>query len=220
MLAYEESGDRTKPAGAKAAAQAAAGIDEAGIEKIPKAEMEGSLTKPHVNGKGGEVAYGGAAEEAAAKLRRTPAARPSGPAGPTPAPHGPERIEIGAYDIASSKGASDKFAKQRADETALACERKLKESPKNRAVLERLLYAYYEAGRADDEYAIAKRLVKLDPDNAKYWFARAQAAEKARMPRTAAAAYRRAIKLKLAQPELGLAETRLKALEAERETRP
>ena len=216
MLAYGGSAGWGKPAGPKAAA----GIDEAGIGKIPKAEMEGLPTQPHVNGKGGEVAYGGAAEEAAAKPRCTPAPPPSVPAAPTPAPHGVERIEIGAYDFASSMAASDKFEKQRADETVLACEKKLKESPKNRAVLERLLYAYYEAGRADDEYAIAKRLVKLDPDNAKYWFARAQAAEKARMPRTAAAAYRRAIKLKLAQPELGLAETRLKALEAERETRP
>jgi len=220
MPAHKESADRTKPAGAKAVAQATAGIDEAGIEEIPKAEMEGSPTKPHVNGKGGKVGYGGVAEEAGPRPRRAPESRPSGPAGPPPAPGALESAWLERRGTASSEDLSVEAQKQHNLELVQTYERKAKESPNSQVVLEGLLNAYNQAGQPRDEYMTANQLVRLDPKSATYWFAQAQAAERAKMPRTAAASYRQAIGLKIAQPYFRVAKRRLQALEAERGTRP
>jgi hypothetical protein len=119
-------------------------------------------------------------------------------------------VPRGAGNIASWHEDS---ADLRADkDSVLNLERKLKEFPNSRTVLCDLLEAYSRSGQAEDEYAVATRLTKLYPENARYWFARAQAAEKAKMPKTAAASYRRAIDLKLTGPELELAKARLAAL--------
>lgn len=104
-------------------------------------------------------------------------------------------------------------AERMAEDRALGLEKKLKEFPNSRTVLLELLDAYRDAGRSQDEYSIATRLTKLDPENAEYWFARGQAAERANMPRTAVASYRRAIELKLSGPKLDLAKSRLEILE-------
>jgi hypothetical protein len=100
------------------------------------------------------------------------------------------------------------------DEETLLLEKSLREYPTSRTALLGLMEAYKKSGRAEDEYAIAERLTKLDGSNAQYWFMRGQAAERAKKLDSAAAAYRRAIGLKLAGSELQLAESRLKELEA------
>ena len=185
----------------------------------PKRQSRASGTRlPCKAGKEGELAFEKPAEEALGKEPAAPG--PASPAAQSSAPATRQSAELGYTVVTRDEDAFDKSRKQQADETALIYEKKLKKSPNNRAILEKLLEAYRDAGRAEDEYAIAKRLVNLDPANAKYWFERAQAAERARMPRTAAAAYRQAIGLKLAEPDLGLAKSRLEALETERGARP
>lgn len=136
---------------------------------------------------------------------------PAGPAGPA------ETLESarGAGNIAPAREDACLVVEEKEQENVLALEGKLKEFPNSRTVLLELLDAYRETGQADDEYAIAKRLTKLEPDNPRYWFARAQAAERANKPRTAIACYRQAIELKLAGPELKLAKARLEALESD-----
>ncbi|MBP6964154.1 MAG: zf-HC2 domain-containing protein [Armatimonadetes bacterium] len=78
-----------------------------------------------------------------------------------------------------------------------------------------LMDEYRRAGRPRDEYRLAQHLTRLDPDNANHWLARAQAADRVPMPRTAEACYRRAIKLGLKNPQLEQAQERVKALKGE-----
>lgn len=133
------------------------------------------------------------------------------PAGPAPMFQAekveatPKNINVGFVDRAEEK-ADD-------DGKILELERKLREFPNSRTALTELLKAYRDAGRSEDEYAIAERLTKLDADNPQYWFACAQAAERAGKPQTAAAAYRQAIQLNLSGPDLELAKSRLEVLE-------
>lgn len=75
-----------------------------------------------------------------------------------------------------------------------------------------LMDEYRKAGRFRDEYKAAQHLTKLDPDNASHWLARAQAADRVPMPKTAEACYQRAIKLGLKSPQLEQAQERVKAL--------
>jgi hypothetical protein len=117
----------------------------------------------------------------------------------------------GAGNVAVGKEVRARADKAEAADV-LSLEKKLKEFPSSRTVMVQLLDAYKEADRAQDEYAMAVRLTQLDSTNAAYWLARAQAAEKAKMPKTAIAAYRRAIELNLSGPSLELAKSRLKAL--------
>ncbi|MHB0998343.1 MAG: zf-HC2 domain-containing protein [Armatimonadota bacterium] len=102
--------------------------------------------------------------------------------------------------------------KQEAEEGTHSLEQKLTMFPNSITLMNKLLVAYRSAGRSEDEYAIAERLTKADPNNASYWFARAQAAERAKMVKTAVSCYRTAIDRKLSGADLELAKSRLKAL--------
>jgi len=137
---------------------------------------------------------------------------------PQPAAELPGRAEdlaMGMGNVSPGREARVPLEPEKAaGERIVVLEKRLREFPNSRTVLGDLVHAYREAGRAEDEYAVAQRLTKLDPENAKYWLALAQAAEKAKMPRTAAAAYRRVVELKPAAADLELANSRLKALEA------
>lgn len=102
--------------------------------------------------------------------------------------------------------------KKRADEDILTLERKLAAFPNSITVMKKLLDGYRTAGRVDDEYAIALKLTQVDPNNAEYWFARGQAAEGVKMPKTAVTCYQTAIKKNLSGANLELAKSRLQAL--------
>lgn len=81
--------------------------------------------------------------------------------------------------------------------------------PASRAELLNLINTCRDAGRKEDEYAAAERLTSLFPDEAAYWFARGQAAEKIDKKQDAVDSYRRAVELKLLQPDLDAAKARL-----------
>lgn len=119
----------------------------------------------------------------------------------------------GAGNVAPSMAKKEEVGEENQRIFELECN--LRDFPTSRVVLEELLIAYQKSGRIADEYTIATRLTKLDPNSAGYWFSRAQAAEKNGMPRTAAAAYKQAIKLGLPDNQKQLAEERLKALETQ-----
>lgn len=93
-----------------------------------------------------------------------------------------------------------------------ALETKLRDFPSSVTVITDLMAKYREAGRPRDEYQMAQRLTKLDPDNSGYWLSRAQAADRVPMPATARVCYERAIKLGLKGEALGQAQERVKAL--------
>jgi len=137
---------------------------------------------------------------------------------PQPAAELPGRAEdlaMGMGNVSPGREARAPLEPEKAaGERIVVLEKRLREFPNSRTVLGDLVEAYRVAGRSEDEYAVAQRLTKLDPENAKYWLALAQAAEKAKMPRTAAAAYRRVVELKPAAADLELANSRLKALKA------
>ena len=136
---------------------------------------------------------------------------------PTPGPAGPSAMmpESGgagsAAPVHQEAIAKDSIADKKDD--VLILEKKLQDYPTSRTALTELLDAYRESGRAEDEYAIATRLTDLYPDNAQYWFSRAQAAERTKNPRTAKSSYQRAIDLGLTGSNLELAKARLKFLE-------
>lgn len=139
---------------------------------------------------------------------------PPGPAGP-PAPREVADLVGGIGNVApvrEGEEADVRFGTS-AQHDVLALELKLKEFPTSVTVLRELLANYREAGRSEDEYAVAERLTELDPENAGCWLARAQAAERAEMPATARACYRRAVELGLKDADLEHAKSRLKALE-------
>ena len=94
----------------------------------------------------------------------------------------------------------------------LTQEQKLAAFPNSIAVMKRLLEGYRASGRADDEYAIALKLTQADPNNAEYWFARGQASERIKMPKTAVTCYQTAIRKNLSGANLELAKSRLQAL--------
>lgn len=93
-------------------------------------------------------------------------------------------------------------------------ETKLRDFPSSVNVITDLMVRYRQAGRPRDEYNMAQRLTKLDPDNAGYWLSRAQAADRVPMRKTAEVCYERAIKLGLKGAQLEQARTRAKALES------
>ncbi len=150
------------------------------------------------------------------QLQDSPGVPPgvAGPAGP-PTRHEKADLARGMGNIAPARDGEREEAQRAswAADEVLALERKLKEFPTSVTVLRELLTRYKEAGRAEDEYAVAERLTKLDADNARYWLARAQAAERANMPATARASYRRAVRLGLKNADLEYAQGRLKVLE-------
>ncbi|MHB1456936.1 MAG: zf-HC2 domain-containing protein [Armatimonadota bacterium] len=94
----------------------------------------------------------------------------------------------------------------------LTQEQKLAAFPNSITVMKKLLEGYRASGRADDEYAIAVKLTQVDPNNAEYWFARGQAAERMKMPKTAVTCYQIAIRKNLSGANLELAKGRLQAL--------
>lgn len=110
--------------------------------------------------------------------------------------------------------------KREAGEDVLTLERKLAAFPNSITVMKQLLVSYRSVGRAQDEYAMAERLTQADPDNSGYWFARGQAAERAKMPKTAVTCYQTAISKHMAGPELDLAKSRLDVLGRERKAAP
>lgn len=103
-------------------------------------------------------------------------------------------------------------SQKQADEDILTLERKLAAFPNSVTVMKKLLERYRTTGRSDDEYAIAVKLTKVDPNNPGYWFARGQAAERVKMPKTAVTCYQTAIKKNLSGADLELAKSRLEAL--------
>ena len=162
-----------------------------------------------------QAPYGGA--------QQTPAGT-AGPAGPvaSSSPTLEKEALRGAGNVSPAHEKSEESNKLYVlrDTRIPELEKKLREFPNSRAVMEDLLKAYRDAGRANDEYTIAERLTKLDADNPQYWFARGQAAERAGKPHTAAASYRRAVHFKLAEPDLDTAKNRLEALKADETTQP
>lgn len=117
-----------------------------------------------------------------------------------------------AFDSANDVRNVDETGKRIANDI-LTQERKLAAFPNSITVMKKLLEGYRASGRAEDEYAIAVKLTQVDPNNAEYWFARGQAAERMKMPRTAVTCYRTAIKKNLSGANLELAKSRLQALE-------
>lgn len=93
-------------------------------------------------------------------------------------------------------------------------ETKLRDFPSSVSVITDLMVRYRQAGRPRDEYNMAQRLTKLDPDNAGYWLSRAQAADRVPMRKTAEVCYERAIKLGLKGAQLEQARARVKVLES------
>lgn len=110
------------------------------------------------------------------------------------------------------RDASPRPAKAREASNIYMLEKKLQEFPESRTLLRQLLRAYRDAGRSQDEYAIAQRLTAVDPDNSTYWFDLGQAAEKVGKGGTAVRSYRKAIELGLEGSELELAKGRLQVL--------
>ena len=205
-------------------------------EGVPAKTLSSESSASRTTGDRADVAVSSETTRVGVNKGVPPPAGPAGPRHPEPMPDGrptvqapyggsqrataesteppPVYFERGAGNIGPAReGTAGESDRESCDEKILMLERKLREFPTSRATLAELLKAYREAGCAEDEYAIAERLTKLDPENPQYWLARAQAAESAKMPRTAAVCYRRAIELKLTGADLELAESRLKALE-------
>lgn len=138
-----------------------------------------------------------------------------------PADEMPSSLSVGT-DLDSAAKADSRIAAGNSPtffaETVLgvdigALETKLRDFPSSITVITNLMVKYREAKRPRDEYQMAQRLTKLDPDNSGYWLSRAQAADRVPMPATARSCYQRAIKLGLKDAELAQAQERIKALE-------
>ncbi len=116
-------------------------------------------------------------------------------------------------DARMAAGNATSFADEMLGVDMDALETKLRDFPSSVTTITDLMLKYREAGRPRDEYQMAQRLTKLDPDNSGHWLSRAQAADRVPMPKTAEMCYRRAIKLGLKGEELGRAQERVKVLE-------
>jgi len=202
--------------------------EQATLESEPTGESprgEGNIAVPSdtAPGPSGVGLAGSAMSQSApdgswrVKSQATPGGRQQGLG--TPAPVAEPVRQVGE----SGKQGQDTFDQAAAgknipsrDARISDLERKVREHPTSISLLRDLQTAYREAGRAKEEYSVAERLTTLEPDNAEYWFERAQAAERAGMKKTAIACYRRALHLKLPAPKLDVAQSRLRILEDEK----
>lgn len=182
-------------------------------EKSPVAEGE----------KGAALGRKDAPAEAAAEADKfgfSPAAETTAASKAEPAPAAPsgggdslDSVAAGDLRKAEANGAAAVDEAKKPDDRTLELEKTLSENPDHEGTLLALVKDYRRVGRSQDEYAVADRLTKLKPDNAGYWFMRAQAAERAKLPNEAAASYKKAIELKVAEPNLSLSRSRLEVLE-------
>jgi hypothetical protein len=133
-----------------------------------------------------------------------------------PASAGDRRHDFLAADGAHGVGNSSANLDTPIGTNIRGLEVKLRDFPSSVTVIGDLMKSYRQAGRPRDEYNMAQRLTKLDPKNAGHWLARAQAADRVPMPRTAEVCYERAIRLGLKGEQLEQARGRVEALQASR----
>ncbi|HEY3297186.1 MAG TPA: hypothetical protein VGK34_00910, partial [Armatimonadota bacterium] len=192
--------------GAAARPEAVTG-EETPIEPKPLA-MKSKYRDERVYGDADVTALKAAAPDSVAKgndgsaYYHTFAGDSEGVRGPAGAAGGSEqaRVKSKSFEASSSDAATP------------VMQNRLQTATESESSMLKLLKEYRDAGRSEDEYAMAERLTRADSKNASYWFMLGQAAEKAKMPNAALSAYKQAIINHLGGSNLDIAKKRVEEL--------
>lgn len=179
--------------------QAAKEIGKPHVDKVPAAGIQAGPSSPQERSafslKAGEASSAASFDT---MLKSAPAERSAGR---------PDQ------DMAAAGNAVFSYADRALGLDIESLEAKLRGFPTSMTTITDLMVKYREARRPRDEYEMAHRLTKLDPNNAGFWLSRAQAADRVPMPKTAQVCYQQAIKLGLKGAELEQAQARIRELQ-------